>query len=619
MNISFISIFGGSWNVSNANLIVQNCFFGRRNRNDMMRTEQVTNKSMFLNNTASDSVWSNSKEVISDFSLNLAKATGVFLNTTFRNINIKNSNTSVIEASLQSQLHFSFSNISEIYGIDLNSHFVQITNNTLLKIQYSTMERNNIFSLIESFNNSNLIIEDSIFIKNKGVRQCIGVFNGTVHINRSSFTENEITAVNGEFSCNFFISNSTFAGNHYAGMLISLFYKGALEIETSIFKNNVNTDMYPCIYVNFEVPVKLRDSTFFNNTGLYTGSIFISNSRAVINNVSFSNNSGAQASCIYAPKNAVVNVIGCKFNSNTEGSVVYATPGSELNIADSIFTDHVLPEGSLIEIENTHLDLINCTVTNNTMGKIGIVQASTYCQITVRNCMFDQNAGKYGAVFYLSIKSSLFISDSQFHNNVASVGGCVYLLDSILDITESMFSNNSAYVYAGAIAAERSNITMKLSHFYYHKSGVRGGILDMTNSTLVAQNCSMENNSAQEIGAAIYKNLNGQIILDGCWLNMNRAPQGVIWYYHYIDSIFRLSHTSCFTCGNCGPCIEFIGKDGYNFTMYTLNFSISKRGISLSSTELNFASEAIEYGVIVSEERKKIYLTETAFASGIKS
>ena len=137
-----------------------------------------------------------------------------------------------------------------------------------------------------------------------------------------------------------------------------------------------------------------------------------------------------------------------------------------------------------------------------------------------------------------------------------------------------MFSNNSAHVYAGAIAAERSNITMKLSHFYYHESGVRGGVLDMTNSTLVAQNCSMENNFAHEVGAAIYKNLNGQIILDGCWLNMNRAPRGVVWYYHYIDSIFRLSHTRCFTCGNCGPCIEFIGGPKYYFSLSSKRMTI---------------------------------------------
>ena len=613
MNISFISIFGGSWNISNADLIVQNCFFGRRNRNGVMRTEQVTDKINPLNSTTQNLVWSNSRELISKFSLKLVQATGLFLNTTFANLYEKNSNVSIIEAISQSKLHFSLSNISEIHGT--NSHFIHI-NNTLLKIQNSTMERNSISSLIESVNNSNLIIENSIFIKNKGGRQCIDVFNGTVHIIQSSFIENEIEAINGEFSCHFYISGSTFEANR-AGFLIGMYYKSNLEIESSMFKNNVAKGTDPVICVNFDVSVKLRDSTFFNNTGLYTGNICISNSQAEFNNVSFSANAGLQASCIFAPKNAKVNVTGCRFDSNREGSVVYATPGSKLFITDSIFTDHVLPEDSLIEIENTYLDLNNCTVTNNKMGKIGIVQASTYCQITVSNCMFDQNAGRYGAVFYLSIKSSLFISDSQFHNNVASVGGCVYLLDSILDITESMFSNNSAHVYAGAIAAERSNITMKLSHFYYHESGVRGGVLDMTNSTLVAQNCSMENNSAHEVGAAIYKNLNGQIILDGCWLNMNRAPRGVIWYWHYIDSIFRLSHTSCFTCGNCGPCIEFIGKDGYNFTMYALNFSISKKGISLSSTEPNFTSEAIEYGVIVSEEGRKIYLTETAFASGI--
>ena len=284
-----------------------------------------------------------------------------------------------------------------------------------------------------------------------------------------------------------------------------------------------------------------------------------------------------------------------------------------------MFTNHTLPEDSLIEIENTHLDLINCTVTNNMMGKIGgIVQASTGCGITVSNCKFRQNTGRYGAVFYMLIKSFLFISDSQFYNNVAFLGGCVYLLDSVLDITKSIFSNNTAHVYGGAIVAERSNITLKYNHFRHQKSGVRGGILCMTNSTLVAENCSMENNSAI-IGAVIYKTSNGQIVLNGCRLSMNTAQEGVIWYWHYINSIFRLSNTECFTCENCGPCITFIGKDGYNFTMYTSNFTIIKNEFFFSSTKPNFARSSLEYGIIFSKEGKKIYLTETPFASGTKS
>ena len=417
------------------------------------------------------------------------------------------------------------------------------------------------------------------------------------------------------FSCHFFIARSIFEGNRF-GELIGMYYGENLQIEKSMFKNNVATRMDPCICVNFHVSVKLRDSAFFNNTGLFTGSTCISNSPAEINNVTFGANSGVQASSIYAIKNAIIYVTGCKFDSNREGNVVYATPDSGLHIADSIFTNHILPEASLIEIENTYLDLIHCTFKNNTIGKIGgIVHASDHCQITVSNCTFDQNAGRYGAVFYLSMKSSLLISDSQFHNNVAFLGVCVYLLDSVLDITESIFSNNTAHVYGGAIAAERSNITVKLSHFNNQESGYRGGVIDMTNSSLMAENCSMENNSAYK-GAAIYKMLNGQIILDGCWLTMNQAELGVIWYWHYNNSIFRLSHTSCFTCAECGPCIEFIGKDGYNFTMYTLKFSASINNISLCSTEPNFANESLKSGLIVSEEGKKIYLTETPFASG---
>ena len=170
----------------------------------------------------------------------------------------------------------------------------------------------------------------------------------------------------------------------------------------------------------------------------------------------------------------------------------------------------------------------------------------------------------------------------------------MYLLDSVLDITKSIFNNNTAHVYGGAITAERSNITLKYSHFCNHKSGVRGGILCLTNSTLVAENCTMKNSSAIT-GTVIYKTLNGQVVLNGCWLSMNTAIGGVIWYWHYINSISRLSNTQCFTCNNCGPCITFIGKDGYNFTMYTSNFTIIKNDIFLSSTEPNFARSSLEY------------------------
>ena len=410
-------------------------------------------------------------------------------------------------------------------------------------------------------------------------------------------------------------------------MVIEVYYRGSLEIDTSLFKNNVALEghMESIICVSIDVSVKLRDSTFFNNSGIYTGSICISNSQAEIKNVSFIANSAVQASCIYAPNKSVVNVTDSEFDLNRVGSVVYATPGSKLRIADSIFTNHIVPEDSLIEIENAHLDLINCTVTNNTMGKVGgIVQASTRCQVTVSKCLFEKNAGRFGAVFYLSIKSSLFINNSQFYNNVAFVGGCFYIVDSSLDITESIFSKNTAHVYGGAIVTERSNITMKYSHFDNHKSGATGGVLAVANSSLVARNCTIENNSSP-VGSAIYKSLNGQVIMDSCFLGMNTGPGGLMWYYHHMNSILRISNTECSTCEKCGPCIRYIGKDGYNFTMYTSNFTIKKKNIFISSSESNFTRTSLEYGVIVSIEGNKMYhehliqhFRETAFASGIK-
>ena len=312
VDISFISISGGSWEIFNANLIAQNCFFGIQAQNTMLGTKQFTDKITCSNKSTLNLVCSHSREVISKFSLKLIKATGLFLDTKFSNMQESNSNFTIIEAISQSKLYFSFSNISEINGI--NSHFIYISDNTLLNIQSTTMERNNISFLIQSINNSNITIKNSTFIKNKGTTQCFDVYNSTVHIIQSSFAENEIKAINGQFSCHIFITNSTFVGNH-AVMLIGMYYRGSLEIEKSVFKNNVATSIESCICVNFHVSVKVRDSTFFNNAGIYTGSICITNSAAEINNVTFSTNSAVQASSIYAPKNAEVNVTGCKFYS----------------------------------------------------------------------------------------------------------------------------------------------------------------------------------------------------------------------------------------------------------------------------------------------------------------
>ena len=162
MNISFIAISGGSWEIFNANLIAKNCFFGQQNQIGVINTNQL-NKSMYSNDSAPDLLRSNSRVRAFEFFMKFIKATVLFFNTTFKNIHKKNSNRSIITAK-RSQLHFSFSNISEVCGI--SSHFVH-TNETSLKIENSIMERNNISSLIKSLNNSNITIENSIFIKTK--------------------------------------------------------------------------------------------------------------------------------------------------------------------------------------------------------------------------------------------------------------------------------------------------------------------------------------------------------------------------------------------------------------------------------------------------------------------
>ncbi|WP_067041607.1 Ig-like domain repeat protein [Methanobrevibacter sp. YE315] len=95
------------------------------------------------------------------------------------------------------------------------------------------------------------------------------------------------------------------------------------------------------------------------------------------------------------------------------------------------------------------------------------------------------------------------INNCTFIDNYAEYGGAIYMLGGSLDITDSLFINNYAYNFGGAIACEYgTNIKISKSKFLNsHSVADAGGAIYTRQATLNLNNVNITNSSATFGGA----------------------------------------------------------------------------------------------------------------------
>ena len=618
MKASSINLTGGTWELFNVNLIIKDGHLKNYKlafSNDLKhRNNETTNG---FNLTFVNTFYSYPEIIGSNPLIQIINSNALFANTTIRNVH-GSSYVPVIVANLNSKLKFSNCKVSEIVEEGI---FVLTFNFTTIYIENCIIKNNTVGSLFQSQGDCHTVVEGSAFAESRLPDTYLGsVFavsnNSKIDIFNSTFHTNEVQFLWGEFYMRANISYSKYVGNTIKNMAaVKLFYHCYLSVENCDFFNNAAESLPVSIVVDYNVTLTVRDSSFFNNTGGTSSSLAVSRSSAYIHNVRFGSNSAVQGSGISLFGQAKVYVKQSTFYGDIVGPSVYASPGGDLIFENCLFVNHSSSADSLIEIHSSKLRMINCIINNNKMGiNGGIVQATTSI-ITIQKCQFHYNSGRYGSLFFLSRMSRITIEGSVLQDNTGSIGGCLYVTDSDLQVIDTIFINNKAVIQGGAIAGERYNITIQNSNFTNH-SAASGGVIFMLNGTKMANNSVFENNTSPGgSGAVVMKSYNGDLVFDNCLLNMNVAPWGTIWNYYDDNSIMRLSNTNCTLCKNCYSCLCFVVKDGYNLTVYTSKFNIDYEKIHISSSDSNFITEALK-NKLITTDGDKIHWKELPFASG---
>lgn len=274
------------------------------------------------------------------------------------------------------------------------------------------------------------------------------------------------------FPTNLTISDITFT--NFKNSLISVF--SAVDFNTSINRivvtNNHFYSYTPAINITFSSfalgagVTTIADSVFTNNAVLERGSqsIYLLNTSAqtavTITNTLFSNNTSTHGA-IHSSNDKSLSITNCTFSSNaslTNGGVItiesdstYTLPAPiTLSIAHNAFTGNSAAGfGGALFIKN--LVSLTSTIDSNTFidntssagGAIFILNSDS---LQISNNMFSHNSAISvgGAIAALGM-TSLTITDNTFTGNSSSSGGALYLLgDTAATISGNTFINDTA-------------------------------------------------------------------------------------------------------------------------------------------------------------------------------
>ena len=237
----------------------------------------------------------------------------------------------------------------------------------------------------------------------------------------------------------------------------------------------------------------------------------------------------------------------------------------EYNLNDSKTIQEVTIIGSDVDKTIIRYDGVAFTVENKlTIKNVTFIGASitNHASFTATNTVFMEGYGSklnyygnnYGGAVYtydLNPSASVTIENCTFKNNYAQYGGAIYMGAGVLNVTDSVFLNNSAYNYGGAIACDYiGNIFISKSKFYNSKSvDDAGGCIYVKSSDRLSLNEVNIFNSSSTFGSAI-TSLNTNVSLSQVNMANNNAKYcGGAAYHMYgsfssVNSVFTNNSAS---------------------------------------------------------------------------
>lgn len=284
---------------------------------------------------------------------------------------------------------------------------------------------------------------------------------------------------------------------------------------------------------------------------------------------------------------------------------------ADIRIENTVFTNFAAKAIVTRNGGNRILSITESMFLNNTAvspGQPGGAISSTSLENTIDSCQFENNfvPSDGGALFFTGFNSSVTISRSSFHNNIAGTrghGGAISIIQSTarnlmeldfvripftLSISECEFVNNSAGSEGGAVFMRNvgSNITIVRSRFLDNSATAQGnnpsgGAISVSGNeeTTLIEQCMFSGNTAMYDGGAVAVSGTGRslTVRESTFLN-NRAnligggiAQSRVTVANLETQIDNCTFISNMAADNCGA----IEARQVNMTSTTFKFNVA--------------------------------------------
>ena len=231
--------------------------------------------------------------------------------------------------------------------------------------------------------------------------------------------------------------------------------KGNLSASNVIFSNNNRAYGGAFYSRSNDQNIYLRNCSFYNNSAQYGGAIFLRGANAEIIDCEFINNSATLlyggAICSESVLDAGTNLTirNTKFINDKSigdaGGALYLKAinfnGFNLTVSDCSSTF-----GGAFTFLNTNAQVTKLYGFNNTASYDGGVIYQMYGNLTVSDSTFESNNAKNGAGLFISGTQVLSICNNTFKDNTAMLyaGAMAYLLNNRTNIKTNVYENNHA-------------------------------------------------------------------------------------------------------------------------------------------------------------------------------
>ena len=271
---------------------------------------------------------------------------------------------------------------------------------------------------------------------------------------------------------------------------VAIWNEGTLTVNNSEFKNNLKKaanrtagDGVMAAVGSQNANLYIYNSNFTNNSGVYGGAVYTvsptdKTTKTLIDNCRFINNTAYNGGAVYAASSNLtvkdsyfednsVSGVGSSGATSGAGAIFIIDSAGDNKITGSTFKNNKAidgkgPAGGAVGIEDSTMAIDKCEFEGNTASHVGgavSISGKNPSDVKITESNFINNKADVGGAVYSTDTAKMAVSQSKFEGNDAKNGSAIYN-EGALTVSNNTYGANDTIKSETEVTKDGSNVTI---------------------------------------------------------------------------------------------------------------------------------------------------------------